>query len=83
MSWFTVNNEDVYEFLNRHKKDIICDLCRKRIWFVQKGIRFVIRAKDNVWVEYYHVKCLEKRGYLRKVKKESRWDKEGTNNLIH
>lgn len=81
------NNEEVYRFLNRHKKNISCDLCRKRIWFFQKSIRCVIRTKDNIWIEYYHMKCLEKKGLIRKLEKKraGKWDDEdkGTNNLVH
>lgn len=74
------------DILNRHKKDILCDLCGKRVWFFQKALRFVIRTKENVWAEYYHVKCLEKGGYIRKRQKAGRWndkDPQGTSNVIH
>jgi len=85
MNWHMVNSE--IEILNRHKKDIICDLCIKRIWFFQKAVRCVIRTKENIWAEYYHIKCLEKRGLIRRIKtKAGRWDDrdpQGTTNVIH
>ena len=76
------------EILDRHKKGITCDICQKTVWFFQKGIRCVVRVKDNIWTEYYHIKCLEKRGYLRRVRKLRQPDKkykedEGTGNLVH
>jgi len=82
-----MESNETFKILNRHKKDISCDLCRKRIWFFQTGLRFVIRTKENIWVEYYHAKCLEKRGLIRKMKqqKAGRWDDkdQGTANVIH
>ena len=83
-----MDSNDIYHILNRHKKDIICDLCRKRIWFFQKVIRCVIRTKENIWAEYYHIKCLEKHGLIRRVRqvRSGRWDNKddkGTNNVIH
>ncbi len=82
-----MDSNDIYHILNRHKRDITCDLCRKRTWFFQKVLRFVISTKENIWVEYYHMKCLERRGYLRKIKKEKsgRWDDrdQPTSNVIH
>jgi len=85
------NNKELQEFydiLDKHKKNKICDLCHKRLWFWQKSIRFVIRTKENVWAEYYHVLCLIKRGYLRKIEKAGRFDRddrdpESTSNIIH
>lgn len=83
-----MDNNDIINILNRHKKDIICDICRKRVWFFQKAIRCVVRTKDNIWAEYYHIKCLEKRGILRRVNKtkagkfDDRND-ENTTNVIH
>lgn len=79
---------DNNEILDRHKKGIICDLCQKTIWFWQKGIRCVVRIKDDIWTEYYHIKCLEKRGYLRRVRKlrAGKFDKtddEPTSNIVH
>jgi hypothetical protein len=74
--------------LDRHKKNITCDLCRKTIWFFQKAIRCVVRSKDNIWAEYYHIKCLEKRGILRRLEKKraGKWDddddKGNTTNLV-
>ena len=66
-----------------------CDLCRKKIrtWNpFAKAVKVVIRIKEHVWTEYYHIKCLEKRGMLRKIKPEKagRWDKdkEGTNTAL-
>jgi hypothetical protein len=86
-----VNNKELQEFydiLDKHKKNKTCDLCGKRLWFWQKSIRFVIRTKENVWAEYYHVLCMVKRGYLRKVEKvkSGRWDDrdpQGTSNVVH
>ena len=66
--------------------EMVCDLCRKKIrtWNpFAKAVKVVIRIKEHMWTEYYHVKCLEERGMLRKLKKEKsgRWDddKEGSN----
>ena len=71
--------------------DKYCDLCRKKIilWNpFRKAVQCVIRIKEQVWTEYYHVSCLEKHGILRKIRKEKsgRWDKDedtGTGNLVH
>lgn len=73
------------KILDRHKKDLICDICTKKIWFFQKCVRAVIRVKDNIWAEYYHIKCMEKFGLLQKLEKtkKGRWDDEGTSNLVH
>ena len=50
----------------------------------------VVRMKENIWTEYYHIKCLEKAGFIRKIKKEKsgKWDKDdrkddGTSNIVH
>ena len=51
------NNNDI---LDKHKKDITCDLCKKRIWFFQKFAVRIAGIKENIWKEYYHVKCLKK-----------------------
>ena len=48
------------DILDRHKKDIICDVCNKRIYFYQKFVERIAGIKDNIWKEYYHIKCLEK-----------------------
>ena len=81
------NNDEVFKILNRHKRNISCDLCRHRVWFFQKVVRCVIRTKDNVWIEYYHIKCLEKRGLIRKIRqqKAGRFDDKdpSTTNVIH
>jgi hypothetical protein len=47
-----------------------------------------MRTKENIWVEYYHMKCLEKKGYIRRIKqKAGRWDDDkdepGTSNVVH
>ena len=73
------NNNDIFSILDQHKKDLLCDLCRKKIrtWNpFNKAVRCVIRTKENIWTEYYHIKCLEAAGILRKIKKlkAGRWD---------
>jgi len=84
MSWLTVNNNEFYAILDKHKKRLHCDFCRKKLWFFQKTVRFVIRTKENVWSEYYHVGCLKKMGIvIEKKEKTGKWDDEGTNNLVH
>ncbi len=74
-----------------------CDLCRKKIWILfnrhwnpfNKIIRCVVRTKEHVWVEYYHMKCLIKSGRMIKIKKEraGRWDdkdpSQPTTNVTH
>ena len=82
-----MSNDDI-KVLDKHKKNITCDLCHKQVWFFQKVVRCVIRMKENVWAEYYHIKCLEKKGILRKLQKakKGRWDKDdsaGTTNIVH
>ena len=82
-----MSNDDI-KILDRHKKNLTCDICKKQIWFFQKVVRAVIRVKDHVWAEYYHIKCLERRGILRKLPKakKGRWDKDddkGTTNIVH
>ena len=82
------NNDEFFKLLDRHKKNITCDLCNNTIWFFQKAIRCVVRIKENIWTEYYHVKCLKKVGAIRKLDK-SKKDKRGknddssTSNLVH
>ena len=75
------NSNDIFTILDRHKKNLLCDLCRKKIktWNpFNKAVRCVIRTKENIWTEYYHIKCLEAAGVLRKLKKlkAGRWDKD-------
>lgn len=86
----SMENNDIIKLLDRHKKNIICDLCTKKIRFYQKGVRCVIRTKDNIWAEYFHIKCLEKRGVLRRIRevKAGRWDnndkdREPSSNVVH
>ena len=80
------NDNDV---LDRHKKDITCDLCTKRVWFWQKAIRRVVRIKDDIWTEYYHIKCLEKIGIIIRVRKlkagkfDNKDDNEPSTNIVH
>lgn len=85
-----MENNEIINLLNRHKKDIICDICRKRVWFFQKGIRCVVRTKENVWAEYYHIKCLENKGVLRRLRKiqagrrdNKDGDNQSTSNVVH
>jgi hypothetical protein len=82
-----MENSDIFDILHRHKKKILCDLCQKRFWFYQKAVRSVVRTKENIWVEYYHLNCLLKAGLARKLKQKSgRWDdrdKQGTSNVVH
>lgn len=84
-----MENNEIFSILDRHKKVIQCDLCQKKIRFWQKGVRCVIRTKENVWTEYFHIGCLEKRGILRKIRevKAGRWDKDNkdqpSSNVVH
>jgi hypothetical protein len=82
------NNDPINDILNRHKKKLLCDLCQKSIRFWQKGVRVVIRTKEVVWLEYYHIGCLEKKGMLRRINKvkAGKWDKDPdpeTSNIVH
>lgn len=82
-----MENNDIFNILHRHKKELLCDLCRKKFWFFQKAVRSIVRTKENIWVEYYHMKCLEKAGFIRKIKqqKAGRWDDKdpkSTSNVI-
>jgi hypothetical protein len=82
------NNDEITAILNRHKKHLTCDICRKSFRFYQKVVKVIIRTKENVWLEYYHIKCLEKRGMLRRVNKlrAGKWDKDNepeTSNVVH
>ena len=75
------NNNDIFTILDRHKKNLVCDLCRKKIraWNpFNKALRCVIRTKENIWTEYYHIRCLERAGVLRKLYKvkAGKWDKD-------
>ena len=85
----SMENNEIFSILDRHKKKLLCDLCQKKIWFFQKGVRCVIRTKENVWSEYYHITCLEKRGILRRINKlkAGRWDKDNgdqpSSNVVH
>ena len=80
-----------YDKIPLRSNDKYCDLCRKkiRLWNpFSKALKCVIRIKEQMWTEYYHVSCLEKHGILRKIRKEKsgRWDKDedtGTGNLVH
>lgn len=69
-------SNDPLEILNKHKRNLTCDICTKKFWFWQKAVRVIIRTKENVWAEYYHIRCLEKKGYLRRIRniKAGRWD---------
>ena len=82
-----MENNDIFKILHRHKREIVCDLCHKRFWFFQKIARNIVRMKDNIWVEYYHIKCLEKRGFIRRKKEKAgrfdNKDEQGASNVVH
>ena len=49
--------------------NFVCDICRKKLkrWqFWRKGIKCVMRIKDDFWVEYYHMDCALKTGLIKK-----------------
>ena len=82
---------------NMQNNDIYCDVCRKKIFIFldrtwnpfNKIVKCVVRLKEHVWVEYYHMNCLIKSGRARRIKKQKagRWDKDDdkgpTTNLVH
>ena len=77
-------NDDI-KILDRHKKNITCDACNKQIWFFQKAVRLVRSVKNNVWAEYYHIKCIQKvlTKYKPKDNKDKDEDEPSTSNLVH
>ena len=82
-----MENNDILRILHRHKRVLLCDLCSKKFRFWDKVIRNIVSTKENIWVEYYHIKCLEKRGFIRRKKEKAgrfdNKDEQGASNVVH